>query len=404
MTTVGTGQPGPLAGVRVLDLGQIYAGGYAGFLLAAAGADVVKVEPPGGENLRRRGAVGGGAYPFAALNSQKRGVRIDLKGEAGREVFRKLVAEADVVLENFAPGVMDRLGLGYDDLREINPRLVYGSVSGYGQEGPYQDYPAMDLTVQAIGGVMSTTGFPDRPPVKSGPAICDFMAGVHLHSAITTALFARERTGRGEVVEVTMQEATYPALMSALGLVYAGTNDTGAWRTGNRHSGNAEAPYNVYEAADGYVAILCVTDNHWSSLAGLIGGEELAADERYAALGGRVERMDELDALVSHWTLSQKRADLVTALQAVRVPCAPVKELPEVVADENMWDRGMLREIDHPELGTLTVNHSPLLFGREGRGDLAPSPALGQHTDDVLGEVLGYTREQLDELRQQEVI
>ncbi|MEU6644071.1 CoA transferase [Saccharomonospora sp. NPDC046836] len=397
-------QRGPLTGVRVLDLGQIYAGGYAGFLLAAAGADVIKVEPPGGENLRRRGAVGGGAYPFAALNAHKRGVRLDLKTERGREVFRELVSTSDVVLENFAPGVMDRLGLGPDTLREINPRLVYGSVSGYGKEGPYQNYPAMDLTVQAIVGVMSTTGHPDRAPVKAGPAICDFMAGVHLYAAITTALYARGVTGRGDVVEVTMQEATYPALMSSLGLLYAGTNDSGVWRTGNRHSGNAEAPYNVYEAADGYIAILCVTDNHWQSLAALIGGPELAADERYVVLAGRVQRMDELDALVTGWTSSRKRTDVVSALQAVRVPCAPVKELPEVMADENLRKRGMLREIEHPELGTLTVNHSPLLFGDGTRADLAPSPRLGQHTDEVLTEVLGYSQPQLDELRRGEVI
>ncbi|MER8073008.1 CoA transferase [Streptomyces sp. NPDC094034] len=395
---------GPLKGVRVLDLGQIYAGGYAGFLLAAAGADVIKVEPPGGENLRRRAAVGGGAYPFAVLNSQKRGLRLDLKTEEGKAVFRALVAESDVVLENFAPGVMDRLGLGCTALRDINPRLVYGSVSGYGQDGPYQSFPAMDLTVQAIVGVMSTTGFPDRAPVKAGPAICDFMAGVHLYAAITTALFAREHSGRGEAVEVTMQEATYPALMSALGLVYAGTNDNGVWRTGNRHSGNAEAPYNVYEASDGYIAILCVTDKHWQSLATLIGGAELAADERYVTLGGRVQRMDELDVLVSGWTLTQKREDLVAALQAVKVPYAPVKELPEVVADENMRARGMLREIDHPDLGRLTVNHSPLRFGKAEREDLAPSPRLGQHTDTVLAEVLGYTDEQLVELRRGEII
>lgn len=399
-----------MAGVRVLDLGQIYAGGYAGFLLAAAGADVVKVEPPGGENLRRRGAVGGGAYPFAMLNSNKRGVKLDLKTDRGREIFRALAKNSDVVLENFTPGVMERLGLGAESLRELNPRLVYGSVSGYGRNGPYRDFPAMDLTVQAVVGVMSTTGYPDRPPVKAGPAICDFTAGVHLCSAITMALFARERTGQGDVVEVTMQEATYPALASSLGLVFRGTDATDGtgeplpWRTGNRHSGHAEAPYNVYEAADGYLAIISVTDEHWRSLALLIGGPSLAEDPRYLTLQGRVERMDELDALISQWTAALPRAEVVAKLQEVRVPCAPVQELHEVVDDPNLWQRGMLRKMDHPELGPITASHSPLRFGDDERGELSPSPQLGQHTDEVLAEIIGYTERQLTELKQQEVI
>lgn len=395
---------GPLDGVRVLDLGQIYAGGYAGFLLAAAGADVIKIEPPGGENLRRRGTVGGGAYPFAALNSHKRGVKLNLKQERGRDIFRELVKDADVVLENFTPGVMDRLGIGHEALRKLNPRLVYGSVSGYGPDGPYSAYSAMDLTVQAIVGVMDTTGFPDRPPVKAGPAICDFMAGVHLYAAVTTALFARTATGYGDVVEVTMQEATYPTLMSALGLLYAGTNDTGVWRTGNRHSGNAEAPYNVYPVADGFIAIICVTEAHWRSLAELIGGPGLRDNERYLTLAKRVDLMDELDALVSEWTSPQQRDELIASLQAMRVPCAPVKELPEVVQDENLRARGMLRDIDHPELGRITVNHSPLVFGGSTRADLNPSPSLGQHTDEILRDVLNYSPELIDQLREDEVI
>jgi CoA:oxalate CoA-transferase len=401
----GFSSSGPLAGLRVLDLGQIYAGGYAGFLLAAAGADVIKVEPPSGENLRRRGSVGGGAYPFAMLNSNKRGVRLDLKTDAGRGVFRDLVANADVVLENFAPGALDRLGLGFEDLRLINPGLVYGSVSGYGRTGPYASYPAMDLTVQAMVGVMSSTGFPEMPPVKAGPAICDFMAGVHLSNAISMALVARERTGEGQRVEVTMQEATYPSLASSLGmLMTAGPDSELPWRTGNRHSGYAEAPYNVFKAADGYVAILCVTDAHWSSLARLIGGAELAQDERYLGLGDRVDRMDDVDALVASWAGGLDRADIVEHLLAVRVPCAPVLELPEVVQDPNMWERGMLRTMEHPDLGMITINHSPLKFGDGERCDLTPSPRLGQHTSEVLSGVLGYSGERIAELERQAVI
>lgn len=381
----------PLQGFRVLDLGQIYAGGYAGFLLAAAGADVIKVEPPQGENLRRRARIGGGSYPFAMLNGGKRSIVLDLKDEAGKDTFLQLVDHSDVVLENFAPGVMERLGLGSTTLRERNPRLVYGKVSGYGSEGPYRDLTAMDLTVQAMVGVMSTTGFPDAPPVKAGPAICDFMAGVHLVTAISMALVARGITGTGDTVEVTMQEATYPALASSLGLLFSDSVGPHPWRTGNRHSGYAEAPYNVFAARDGYVAVICVTDTHWREIASLIGGPQLADDPRFLTLADRVERMDDVDALVSAWVADKERAEVVDALTTRRVPCAVVRELPEVIDDENLWYRGMLSWAEHPELGRVPLNHSPLTFDSSGREPLTPSATLGQHTAEVLADVLGWT-------------
>lgn len=394
----------PLDGVRVLDLGQIYAGGYAGFLMATAGAEVIKIEPPSGENLRRRGSVGGGAYPFAILNANKRGISLDLKQERGREIFLGLVSGADVVLENFAPGVMDRLGLGEKTLRDLNPRLVYGRASGYGQEGPYRNLPAMDLTVQAMTGVMSTTGFPDRPPVKAGPAIADFMAGVHLYGAIVSALFQRSVTGAGDVVEVTMQESTFPSLMSSLGLVFSGDADHDTWRTGNRHSGHAEAPYNVFEAIDGYIAILCVTDAHWQSLAKVVGGAELAADARFTTLKGRVDRMDEVDSIVAAWSAEMTREAIEEQLLTVRVPCAPVKELPEVIEDPNLWARGMLKSMEHPELGTITQASNPMRFGYGTPDDLTPSPRLGQHSREVLAEMLGTSEEELNDLADKGVI
>ncbi len=215
----------PLDGVTVIDLSQIYNGPYATFMMAMAGAEVIKIEPPGGEHLRRRSAVGGAALPFAMLNGSKRSVVLDLKTEAGRDALLDLVAQADVVVENFAPGTMDRLEVGWARLQAVNPRLIYAASSGYGSTGPNRDYPAMDLTVQAMSGIMSVTGFPDRPPVKAGPALCDFFAGTHLYGAIVTALYERERTGRGRRVEVAMQEAVYASLSSNLGL-YFDTGDT----------------------------------------------------------------------------------------------------------------------------------------------------------------------------------
>ena len=230
---------------------QIYNGPYATFLMAQAGADVIKVEPKGGEHLRRRGVVGGASLPFAMLNANKRSVSLDLKNPQGRDLLIEMVKRADVLVENFAPGVTERLGLGVEAMHKINPRLVYAQSSGYGQEGLYRDYPAMDLTVQAMSGIMDITGFPEREPVKAGPALCDFFAGVHLYGGIVTALLDRERTGRGRTVEVAMLDAVYASLASTLGMSF-GQGWTDAGRTGNRHGGLAESPYNVYPTSDGY--------------------------------------------------------------------------------------------------------------------------------------------------------
>ncbi|MDP6564707.1 MAG: CoA transferase, partial [Alphaproteobacteria bacterium] len=240
----------PLDGVTVLDLGQIYAGPYACFLMAMAGAEVIKIEPPHGEPLRRREGISGGSVPLAMLNANKRGITLNLKHERARELLRRMVGKADVLLENFAPTVMDRLGVGPEALMALNSRLIYASGSGYGRSGPRRDDLAMDLTVQAVGGVMSVTGFPDGPPVKAGPAICDFIAGTHLYGAVVTALFERERTGKGRLVEVAMLDAIFPTMVSNLGMFY-GQGDAIPHRTGNRHGGLSVAPYNVYAAKDG---------------------------------------------------------------------------------------------------------------------------------------------------------
>lgn len=393
----------PLDGVTVIDLSQIYNGPYATFLLATAGAAVIKVEPPGGESLRRRGVVGGGALPFAMLNGCKRSVVLNLKSEDGKAILRDLVRGADVLVENFAPGVMGRLGLGADALQAINPRLIYAQSSGFGSSGPYRDYPAMDLTVQAMAGVMSITGFPDRPPVKAGPALCDFFAGVHLYGAITTALYERERTGLGRQVEVAMLDAVYPSLSSSLGLHF-GTGGDVPPRTGNRHGGLAEAPYNVYPAADGYIAIICVGDAHWRSLLAAMGREDLLDDPRFASLKDRVAHIDDVDAIVSGWSRTQSKEALFAHLMAHRVPCAPVRTLDEVVNDPHMHERGSLQWQDHPELGRIVVQHSPLRFAGSEPCPLAPSRPLGADTHSVLAERLDLSPEAIEALRRDGVV
>ena len=382
----------PFAGVVVIDLSQIYNGPYATFLMAAAGATVIKVEPPSGESLRRRSVVGGAALPFAMLNGCKQSIVLDLKSADGKAALRGLVQDADVIAENFAPGTMARLGLGHETLQALNPRLIYASSSGYGSDGPYRDYPAMDLTIQAMSGVMTTTGFPDRPPVKAGPALCDFFAGVHLYGAIATALYERERTGMARRVEVAMQDAVYASLSSSLGMHWGNTDkpDAPPPRTGNRHGGMAEAPYNVYPASDGWIAIICVGDIHWRSLAKTMGRPELADDPRFATLKLRVDAIDAVDAVVSQWTRGRSKQALFETLMAHHVPCAPVRDLDEVMNDPNMHARGSLQWQNHPALGRIVVQHSPLRFAGVPLAPLAPSRELGEDTGRVLRERLGW--------------
>ncbi len=393
----------PLEGVTVVDLGQIYNGPYATFLMAMAGARVIKVEPPNGDNMRRRGEVGGAMLPFAMLNSNKEFVRLNLKSERGRDLLRAMVRKADILLENFAPGVMDRLGLGPKALLEVNPRLIYAAGSGYGWSGPYRDYPAMDLTVQAMSGVMSITGYPDRPPVKAGPAICDFFGGVHLFGAVMAALYEREVTGQGRFVEVTMLEAVYASLSSALGL-YHGSGGEAPPRTGNRHSGMAEAPYNVYPTKDGYIAIICVSEVHWRSLLTAIGREDLQDDPRFGSLKERVTRIEEVDRMVSGFTGQYVKEELFQILLRHRVPCAPVRELPEVVADPHMHARGSLKRVDHPLLGPVVLPTGPLHFEGAPPKELQPSKEMGADTDSVLGDWLGLSAEELASLHEEGVV
>lgn len=393
----------PLAGITVLDLTQVYNGPYATYLMANAGADVIKVEPPGGEFLRRRDGRPGASLPFAMLNGNKRSISLNLKAEGGTDLFLGLVAIADVVVENFAPGVMDRLGIGYEALKAVNPMIILGSGSGYGQTGAYKSYPAMDLTVQAMSGMMSTTGFSENPPVKAGGAICDFFGGVHLFGAVMTALVHRERNGEGSYLDISMLDAVYPAMASNIGGVF-GDRDDVPLRTGNQHGGLSLCPYNVYQAADGYIAIICNHEKHWHALLRTMERDDLIDDERYASVAARVQRMEEVDALIEAWSSKEDRAALFERLIANRVPCAPVRELPEVIDDAHLHARGMLLELDHPTFGRIVVCRSPIKFVGRPAPPYVCAPEYGADNDAVYRERLGLSGGEIDTLKAASVI
>lgn len=395
--------PAPLQGVTVLDLGQIYLGPYASLLMAKAGATVIKIEPLTGEPARRRSDVRGAGFPFCMLNANKRSVSLNLKSDRGRALFLDLARSADVLVENFAPGAMEKLGLGWPVLSAANPRLIYASGSGFGLTGSDRDRLAMDLTVQAAAGVMSVTGYQEGGPLKAGVAFADFISGVHLFGAVAVALFARERTGRGQLVEVAMQDAVVPTLASNLGMMQSNGGKPPP-RTGNRHGGLAVAPYNVYACADGHVALICQVEGHWTGLVAAMRRDDLAKDPRFATNAARVANMDDIDAVVSDWTATRTRTELNDLARSFRFLCSPIRDLPEVMRDENMHDRGMLETIDHPELGRVVLPGSPLRFHGSDRLPAVASERLGASNEAVLGELLGLSAEAIDDLRKDGVI
>jgi formyl-CoA transferase len=391
-----------LEGRLVLELGQVYNVPYCALLLAHLGADVIKIEPPLGEPARHR-AAGQDSAPFLMLNAGKQGMRLDLKTQAGRDLLLRLVATSDVVVENFRAGTMDKLGLDYAALRGVNPRVILARGRGFSSKGPYGSLAAMDLTVQAMTGVMSTTGFADQPPVKAGPQVADFLGGIHLLAGILAALLQREQTGAGQIVEVAMQDALLPALASNLGALIDGHGALPE-RTGNRHSGLGICPYNTYLANDGWVAIFCATNRQWSVLCGVLDRPDLRDDPTLQDNAGRSARMDELDAIVGEWTLSRSRAECLDVLGQAGIPAAPVLTLKEVVADPQIEASGMLRTVQHPRKGAARVFGSPLNLSSSPPRELEPAPALGEHTRAVLRERLQLSETDIDRLAAEGVI
>ena len=377
-------RPLPLDGVVVLDLGQIYQGPYAGFLLAQSGARVIKVEPPQGESARGRGPT----LPFAMLNSGKECITLDLKSTEDVVQFKQLVRTADVVLMNYAPGVPERLGIGYDVLSDVNPRLVYAHACGFGvlnlDGSPTEStIPAMDLTVQAHSGSMSTTGHDHDPPLKSGTAFIDFLGGTHLFGAITTALFEVERTGQGRSVEVAMADAAYFTLATHLSQ-WQQTGTT--MRNGNRHAGLGMAPYNVYECADGHLAIICVANRHWRALLTAIDRDDLLDDDRLRGQTGRAEHMVEVDAIVTAWSSQLPKFEAADILQKAHVPAAAVRTVDEIVHDERQIERRAIQWINHPDLGDIPLHTSPIRWHDSELSDLVANRSLGADNERVFGE------------------
>jgi CoA:oxalate CoA-transferase len=372
---------GPLAGIKVLDLSRVLAGPYCTALMADLGAEVIKLEPPAGDDYRHIGPFKHGESALFALNNRgKKSIALDLKRPADLELARALAARVDVVVENFRPGVAARLGLGADTLRKANPRLIYCSISGFGQEGPFKDLPAYDLVVQAMSGLMAATGEEGGAPLKVGESIADLVAGLFASWSIMAALVQRNATGQGAALDIAM----YDALFSMLTTSHAQHFYSGVLpgRVGNRHP--LSTPFGCFRTSDGQVVIAVLNGGQFQRLAALIGRPEIADDPRFASDASRTENEPALRALIESWSGTLTTEAAVAALAAQGLPAAPIWDIAKAADNEHAAARGLVGEVSHPVLGPAPIVGQPVRFDGAKPVAATAAPQLGGDIEAVL--------------------
>ena len=387
---------GLLEGVKVLDLTRVLAGPYCGMMLADVGAEVIKIELPGrGDDARKNAPIvnGESAY-FMNLNRNKKGMTLNLKSEEGKQIFRELVKKSDIVLENYRPGVMEKLGLGYDDLKKINPSIIYGAVSGFGHYGPYSERPGYDILGQAMSGLMSTTGWPDSAPTRTGTAISDVMGGISCCVGVLAAYINRLKTGEGEKVDVSLVDSMVSSL-EIINMIYLCTGRVPT-RIGNRYE--AIYPYDSFTAKDGMVIIACGNDKLYNILKTVLNMSELE-DPMFETNVERVKNHVLLKEIIERWTCEKNIDDIVETLLAAGVPSAPINTIDRVAADPHIAGaREMFVELEHPVAGKMKVTGNQLKFTNRKVKIDRPAPLLGQHTEEILAEKLGINHEEYKKL------
>ncbi len=390
-------------GVRVLDLSRVLAGPFCGMLLADMGAEVIKLEiPVGGDDSRQFPPfVGEESMYYVNLNRGKRSITVNLKTDEGRRLLVELVKRCDVLLENFRPGTMERLGLGYERLREANPRLVYAAISGFGQYGPYRERPGYDIIGQAMGGLLSITGWPDGPPTRSGTAIGDILSSLFCCVGVLAALNVRERTGEGQMVDVSLVDSVFAALENIPQRFYVDGRVPG--RIGNRYE--FVYPYDTFRVMDGWVVIGIANDAIWDRFIEATGLTDLGADPRFASNVLRVENHGALKPLIEEWTMCCEKDAVVELLNGHRVPSCPIYDVKEASEDEHIAAaRGMVVELEQPGLGAVKVQGNPVKMSETRPVPRGPAPALGEDTFEVLRDLLGVGPEEYERLRKQGVV
>ncbi len=394
---------GPLDGIRVLDLTRVLAGPYCTMFLGDLGADVLKVEQPKvGDDTRGWGPpfVGGESAYFLCVNRNKKSLTLDLKFDQGVNLLRRLAAVADVLVENFRPGTMDKLGLGERELRALNPRVIYASLSAFGSDGPMSDWPGYDLIVQAWGGLMSITGMPNGEPTKVGVAIIDIVAGLMLGKGIVAALFAREKLGVGQKIDTSLLEAEVASLINVGSNYLVEGKIPGRW--GNAHP--SIVPYQSFKTADGYLVIGVASEGIWQRFCHALGRAELADDPRFAKNSQRVENRVTLVGILSEIFLSRETDAWMRLLNEAGVPCAPVQTIDQVFSAPQVLHREMLVAVEHPTAGAVRMAGIPVKFSTTPASIRLPPPLLGQHTEEVLRTWLMMGDNEIDDLKSQGVI
>jgi crotonobetainyl-CoA:carnitine CoA-transferase CaiB-like acyl-CoA transferase len=399
-----------LEGIRVIDLTAWLAGPFLSMQLAAMGAEVIKIGRPRIGDPAQIGVPFAGprgvgykgitredlALVYLKRNRGKKSITLDLKSERGKEIFRILVAKGDVVLENFAPGTMEGMGFDYQALKAINPKIIFCSIAGYGQDGPYKDRPAYDLTIQATSGAMAVTGFSDGPPLRCGPWIGDLTPALYGVSAILASLLSREKTGHGERIDISMQDCSFSLIMDdALDLLVSKGLPT---RHGNRNF--RITPWSIFPTKDGNIAICVFSNEQWKIFLEAIGREDCLKDPRFKNLEDRLNNAIAVEAVVTEWSKNLSMEDALQALRGKKVPCEPVLEIKEVLEDPQLKFRGMIRELEHPLSGPTGVKAAgfPVRFAELPADYPGPAPMLGQHNEEIYMGLLGFSRQELEQL------
>ncbi len=403
---------GPLHGIRVFDLARILAGPTCTQLLGDLGADVIKIERPGaGDDTRKWGPpyvkdkdgrdTGESAY-YLSSNRNKRSLALDISKPAGQALARRLIARCDIMVENFKVGDMARYGLAYEDLRRDHPGLIYCSITGFGQTGPYAPRAGYDMLAQGLGGIMSVTGQPDGPPTKVGVGIADIMCGMYAAAAILAALHHRDRTGEGQYIDLALLD-TQVAWLANVGLNYLTSGEVPR-RLGNEHPNIV--PYNVMAASDGHVILAVGNDGQYAKFCGFAGAPELASDPRFATNERRVLNRAQLYALLEPLLRRKSQAEWVEGLSRLGVPCSPVNTVDQVFADPQVRARGMRIKMPHRRAGKGEIDliANPIRYSRTEIAYRAPPPCLGEHSEEILQELLGLDSSAIAKLRQEGVI
>jgi crotonobetainyl-CoA:carnitine CoA-transferase CaiB-like acyl-CoA transferase len=393
---------GALQGIKVVELAQIMAGPTCGMLLADMGADVIKVEKlPGGDDTRSYSepSIKGESAAFMILNRNKRGIAVNLKIPGGLEVVKRLLADADVVTENYRKGTLEKLGLGYDVLQALNPRLVYCAVSGYGRTGPYADKGGFDLIAQGFAGIMSITGEPGGAPAKSGTSIADINAGILAALGIVSALVARATTGRGQMVETSLMEAAVQQTYWQSAIFFATGVNSGP--TGSAHI--LTAPYQAFPTQDGWINVGGANQSNWERIVKVVGRPELAADPRFRTNTDRMRNLAQLTPLLAETLRHKPSAHWIREFEASGVPVGPVNKIGEMLADPQVAAREMVVEVDHPRAGRVKTLGTPIKFSETPGKVERAAPLLGEHSREVLTQ-LGYSRAEIDALQREGAI